>query len=507
MLDKKAIKIDDFSGGLVTKGDELSIKNNQTTDCLNVYSDASKSLKKRNGYTVLNGTSEAATCDGIYNYRETDISQYLVSSWGGVPKKMDVVTKAYDGTWDTISENTNGTTLADAITHFTTFNGDLVITNESRGVPQKYDPDDNSGEYTDLIYGGSGTALAGKYCETWYDYLWIANSAANPDRLARSNASDHTTWTSADYNDIVTPGDVGITGLAVLRGRLYIFKKHSIHRVTYQGGTPLLEIKEVSSSTGTASPRTIQKVEVPGKGEMLIFLGTDEQLYMFDGYNVNIISEPVSTSNGISDFCMIGDESTYGINPAQLAACHAVDYPAKHWYLLFFPKADDTIAKDIFVYDYLNNTFWPFNLELAQNCSCIADNGAGQMKVYMAGVNYAHLFDSGNSDKDSAKAAEEIAAYWTSPRLDGDSEVLMKDLRLLFLTMKSVACTPTVQFRTDWDSSWSTASTITSEATNHTEDIPYLDELVQFKFADDSTDPAFELRRGTIVASGRGIAK
>ena len=507
MLNKKFIKVDDFSGGLVTKGDELSLKSNQTSNCLNVYSDVSKSLKKRPGYAVLNGTSGEKTCDGIYNYRETDTSHHLVSSWGGTIRNMDISTSAWSGTWADIVVDDNGTALADAITHFTTFNGDLIITNESRSVPQKYDPDDNAAKLTDLIYGGSGTALPGKYCTNWHDYVWIANSATYPDRLQRSNASDHTKWSALDYNDIVTPGDVGITGLPTLRGRLYPFKKHSIHRVSYLGGTPLLEVKEVTSSSGTASPRTIKTIEIPGKGEMLIFLGTDQQLYIFDGYNATNISEPISTYNGISTYCMTGDGATYGINPAQLSQCHAVVYPSLHWYMLFFPKDNDTISKDVMVYDYLNNTFWPFNLELAQNCSCIADNGAGQLKVYMAGVNYAHLFDSGTSDKDSAEAAHNISAYWTSARLDGGNEVLMKDLRLLFLTMKSVVCTPEVQYRTDWDSSWSTASTVTSAATNHTEDIPYLDELIQFKFSDDSADEAFELRRATIVASGRGVAK
>ena len=332
MLKQTPIKYDDFSGGLITSHSALSLLVNQSPDCLNVNSGISKTIKRRGGFDKLNSSSASAGLgNGIYNYVRTADEQYFVALFGSTLKKMDIVDNAWDGTWDTISTSANGTALSDDLAYFTTFNGDCIVTTEDRNVPQKYDPNDNSGAYTNLHYGGSGTAPSGKYCLTWHDHVWIANTATNQDYLYRSAISDHTTWSATDYETIYTSKDVGITGLATLRGRMYIFKKWSIHRITYAGGTPLLDIKEVDSGIGTSSPRSIITISVPGKGELLLFLGSDKQIYLFDGYEVSPISESVYRSNGISPVYLSG------INGMQLIKVHAINDTVNHCAQFFIP--------------------------------------------------------------------------------------------------------------------------------------------------------------------------
>lgn len=732
MLKKQVLKIDDYSGGLVTKASELSTKPNQTSDCKNMHTDVFKSLQKRKGYSKVSSIAQnpGGACKGVYNYLNDESTQYMVGLWGTALKKMDVVTSAWDGNWDTISADTiKGTALTANYMHNTTFNSELVITTEGRDVPQRYDPDDDA-DYVDLdwessrayvvgdvsavtpnplitksylritigtvvydnvdldgdtsitdvvasinaatsnarilgdvttytatlndkvkvtvdgtdyndiniggeasladaasvidtaitakgicsivggymeiisksngasssvvIADGSGTAQtviaklfttvpirsntgnvsfatnglavvdslgylriyrktrgaanaahvkvsdgalddqeateilfdgtsseseaivadlapSGKYCTTWSDRCWIANTSANPDRLYYSSSADHTTWSALDYNDIITPGDVGITGMRVLRGRLYVFKRYSVHRVTYLGGTPLLSIAEVRSWMGTASPRTIQNIDIPGEGEMIIYLGTDYQLYKFDGYASTPISEVISTYNGISSYCMIGDGSTYGINPSTTTSCHAVHYSTRHWYILFFCKDDDTSPKDAIVFDYFANSFWPFHIDEDGSdvftASCLGDNGAGQKRMYVGGYNGATyhlwLFDDTYADDGG-----DIDAYWVSSKLDLGSEVTKKQMRNITLSTSSNIATPTFQYRCDWETDYSTAETLTASTRTHTYDLPRFEELIQFKVSEDSATAAtFSLIRASIIASVEGQAK
>ena len=81
MITASILKGDDFSGGLVTKSSELNLQPNQSPDCLNVHSDIFKSLSKRLGYAKLNSVSQAAACNGIYNYIRTETEQHLISLW------------------------------------------------------------------------------------------------------------------------------------------------------------------------------------------------------------------------------------------------------------------------------------------------------------------------------------------------------------------------------------------------------------------------------------------
>jgi len=500
MLKKPILQQNDFVGGLVTKGPELSLQLNQTPDCLNVYSDIFKKLMRRNGYNKLNSISASATGGGIYNYVRTEGEQYMISLFDGALKKMDIVNNTWDGILDPVSANANGTALSDSIMHNVSFNGDCIIFTESRDVPQKYDPNDNSGQYTDLHYGGSGTAPSTKIPFVWHNRVWALNTSSNPDRFYRSADSDHTSWDSLDYDEIVTSGDVGLTGVGSLRGRMYIFKKWSIHRITYLGGSPLLDIRPTKSSIGTLSHRSIVNIEIPGKGEVLLFLGSDLQIYIFDGYNATPISENISTSNSISNYCLIGDGSTYGLNYNQLSKVHSVNYSRKHWCIMFFCLGDDTTPQDAFVYNYYTGAFWPFHFGHSFVDSCISDNGTGQNKTYIIGDNYIWLFDDGNDDDGIA-----IEGYWVSSKLDIGVEVQYVKIYEHILNTASNASTPLFYYRYNYETNWSSATVLAASTNEHPINISITEKIYQWKIYDNSSSAAFELIRSAIIVEQKGI--
>jgi hypothetical protein len=704
MVNASILKGDDFGGGLITKNSEINLQPSETPDCLNVHSDIFKSLSKRLGYAKLSSVSQAASCNGLYNYIRTETEEHIISLWSSSLFNMDISGTAWTGTWAAIAKDSNkGTTLTDYFMYNTTFKGDVIIANEGRCVMQKYNPNINAkyvdidwetshgriignsttftgaggdkikitldgshvfdnidlsscstialvvaainavstfsayglayadatgylnimsnlrggatlakvengstqsgpstvaklfntatvetaqfsgGGLNDMTSGGTtsvtettyykvqidstGTtdtfkwsndngvtfvaanvaitqsaqtlekgvtvtfaaktghtvddfwqfyvdpsetvsvaiiayiAPQAKYVTNWTNYLWAANVAADSDRIYRSELYDHTSWLG-NYYIIPTPGDVGITALATLRGKMYIFKKFSIHRVTFLGGNPLIDIKQIKTSIGTASPRTIVNLETPDNGEVIIFLGTDLQLYMFDGNDTIPISEKISTYNGISNYCMFSTATTNGINAATLNKCHAVNYTKRHWYVLYFCLGNATTPTDALVYDYYAKSFWAFHFANGFTCSMLSDNGAGQRLMYTAGVNYSWLMDSGNSD-DSAT----INGYYSTGKIDFGEEIQKKELRSLNVTMNNAAVTPLIQYRCDWESSFNAGSTLAANKAESTIDLPRFEELLQWKISETSTNPSWQLLRASIAAKPRGIAK
>lgn len=604
MLQDKILSIDNVAGGLVTMGSPLVTKDQpitQTPDCLNVYG-IWTTIRKRLGFAKVNSSTYTNAGNGIYNYKYDNTTQYLVSLIATALKKMDVVTSAWDGGWDSITVDANlGTTLSNDRAHFTNWEGICIISTDSQDVPQRYFPgsgavaksanqrdldwedshavvtgdiatytatsgdklkitidgsyifddiimtgdasianavasinahsgfsarglayaDDNGylavvsnvrgtgsvvlvedggtgngGEAEDLFDASSAvtsTGVAGapsaKFYIVWKDHTWAGNVSSYPDRLQRSANGSYTDWAGTDSGskDISTEDDVGITGFAILQGKLYVFKKRSIWRVSYLGGTPLLEYRQ-ATSLGTSSPRTIRLVDVPGEGSRIFFLGTDRQVYKFDGYNVVPISEPVREYNTFTNYCMIGDDTTYGINSTALNACHATLDTENHHYKLYFCLGNDTTPKDSFVYDYLIKTWWPMNYSTAFKSSCNADNGAGRIREYVQGTGFAYLMNSGNAD-----VAAAITAHWTTRKL-GEAPTLAK-LNSINILSKSVACTPTLHYRANWNSSWvapTDSATLATATNDHNKGLPIIPNLIQFRLRDSSTDAAFE---------------
>ena len=153
------------------------------------------------------------------------------------------------------------------------------------------------------------------------------------------------------------------------------------------------------------------------------------------------------------------------------------------------------------LYNYYTNSFWPYD-NMSFLSSCTADDGAGQRRVYTLTSNYAYLMDSGNDDDGTA-----INGYWTSPRLDHGSEVLLKRHGRLVITTDSLAVTPYVYYRVDWSTVWGAAETLTTLTNTHTIDLPISSNMLQWKIADNSVNPAFEVFRATIMAEAEGVDK
>jgi len=93
-----------FNGGLNSAGGNLSLKDNESSDLLNVDFNFLGSVLKRSGYTTLNGTAIATSplSDGLHWYESNQsgtLTYILIAVNGGNVYYMT----GFDGTWNDIT--------------------------------------------------------------------------------------------------------------------------------------------------------------------------------------------------------------------------------------------------------------------------------------------------------------------------------------------------------------------------------------------------------------------
>lgn len=196
----------------------------------------------------------------------------------------------------------------------------------------------------------SGKFLAYYHNHTIMAYLRdITTGDYYPQSVAYSVAGDPTDWAAAGSGITQLTADPGvITGMAMLKEHLFVFKQMSITTVMYtQNATSPFDFIENTANIGTPIGRTIGVVD----NNFLFFLGPDS-IYMFDGVNC------VDVGIGITRFLIDN------LNYPYLETSHAVVMRDHHLYCLFVPIGDTaTTPNYCFAYDYQQKiwTIWTFS--------------------------------------------------------------------------------------------------------------------------------------------------
>lgn len=316
------------------------------------------------------------------------------------------------------------------------------------------------------------------------------------DRIQRSASGTLDDWDGTDSgtNDIVTAKDVGLTGSFIVNDRMYVTKRHSMHRFTYTASTPLVDIKQVRSSIGTSSPRSVRNIVIPGSGEVVIFLGTDRRLYLFDGFDSTPVGTNIDLNNGITSVYL------QNINTQALDKVFAVVHDDNPWYEIFVPIGSSTVPDFSIVYDYTAKAFWPMSNRNFR-AGTQSDDASGQSVIYVQGntTGFAYLTNSTNSDSGAS-----ITGNWVSPQL-GDPTILSRMDEINLLT-ESVGAQPTLQWRENFNPTY-TSVTLASGTNQHNYDPIHNANYIQFKINDVSTDEAFQIWSLRTLNKGLGHAK
>ena len=319
----------------------------------------------------------------------------------------------------------------------------------------------------------------------------------NSDRAQRSAIDTYNDWSGTDSgtNDLITSGDIGITGSFILNDRMYVTKAWSIHRFSYTQSSPLIDIKQVKKTVGTKSPRSIKNVDIP-EGEIVIFLGTDKKLYLFDGLISAPVSDEMSIDNGIS--------SVYfdNINSDAFDKVFAIVDQSLNHYKLYVPLGGSTVPDYVIVYDYLNKAFWPWQYNDTFSAGDISDDGAGLRAHYALTTSTGRicLLNSGASDNGTA-----IDSRYTTTKIG----VALKLNRIdeVEIETPSQAAAPTITWRGDYESSYVATQSIASGTNSHIYAPGRIDNLIQFRIADNTTTASWKLWAITLTERLVGVGK
>jgi hypothetical protein len=522
MIKTPLFPIEDFSGGLNTATGSKGIGVNQSPNCLNVHSNLYKTLETRKGCSKVNSSATTElTGNGVFVYPywlNSVLHEQLVCFWDA---KMYVMNNI-DGTFTEVtlgSAQSNDTFMATV--YSTASTNYFIFTNLKMNTPQVY----SAGTTTTSL--NTATMESCKYLIAWKRHLFCAYTKESgteyPYRLRRTNISTYgsaaTDWTAgvSGYDDVITADGDYITGLRGLRNYLYVFKRNSIFRVAYLGGVPLIELKQMSS-VGTDAPQTIRNITLLNGDEIIIFLGTDNKIYMFDGYNnPQSISELINDDNNISAYSL--PKMNRNMRPY---AC-ACDYSRRHWYVIAFPIGSSSNNCG-YIIDYYTQPFsvWPIKGWNAASFVAAEDGFGVKNLYYQAYDGTLYQADVGTSDQ-----LNDIEAFWESPKYKTDKFPLLKKAQQAQLINEAVGnYTYNFRYRTDDNISWNTATInqkgiaggrlgtfiLGTDLLGCTEDaatvmdIPQLFNFIQVKVDDTSSNPRMNLARIDLLGVSPGYA-
>ena len=322
------------------------------------------------------------------------------------------------------------------------------------------------GMYT---YTGSGNASTvsaaplGKFLIVWRNYAFVFGIRGSPNNGQYSALSDYTSWPAANtfsnaFN--TNDGDV-IIGVRILKGRMYVFKRYAIFRVTHLGSNPTFQVDQILG-IGCPSHYTIKEVDMGGEiGTVLIFPTIDKKLAIFTGYNIQIISDVLSEET--NDLFAAADDqplSFADINYTYADLFHAVVKSDTYEYILYCVLGSDTAVNYAFVFDYKVGGIFPYDNQIfASSCYLMSTNKA--KLLYCAGyTGYLWLQESGNNDDGSA-----INTYVVTGKIiQANAPALLNKGLLVGVNVKEVTSvselTFNFQFRLNYDVSWSTAESV-----------------------------------------------
>jgi hypothetical protein len=368
-----------------------------------------------------------------------------------------------------------------------------------------------------------------RYVIAWKGHLWATYTKENgtvfPYRLRRTDirtyGKDPTDWTGgvAGYDDVVTDDGDYTTGFAVLRGFLYLFKRKSIFRVSYLGGSPLVEIRQISS-IGTEANKSIANITLLNGDEILTFLGTDNRIYIFNGYNApQPISELISEDNGYSAF------SLPKINKDRHRFAVGEDYDRRHWYVLFTTFGNSVNRNNGgYIIDYYTTPFSIFPFDGWEGAGAIiGTDTTGTRNIYFQGYDgRARQADIGNND-----CGASINSFYETSKLKIDKVPILKKTQQAQVLTKAIGnYNVTFGYRTNFyagytDNSLNMSGTgfilgtslLGSGTLGGTEskisviDIPKLFNFLQFSIKSNTTNPRINMYSIDLMATSEGIAK
>ena len=395
--------INNFSGGLNVKAAPMSVEDNQATGILNFEFDLTGALVKRNGRMLYNQTpvSGATAVDNLARFYRNDGSRALVASM-----KTPAAVKIYKGSdgAGAFTEITGGSALSAGLpVDMLTYRDTLFISNGAQ--PVQYF---QSGT-TKADISGSPAPPKGKYLAVCDNRLFVAGNPASPNTIYYSGIALFSSLPATQFpedNFIAIPrqdtGDV-ITGLAVFRDELFVFRRNDIWALMGSGPENYV-LQQVNNCIGALGHRAIANT-----GSSLIF-ASPGHIYEYSESGVKDIGLPLEPLVHSLDF----------------SNAIARSYPAKNqvWICCGTTASKNDRA---LVYDRTHSAWSVFDIPLG--AACVFDGAGDGGEIYGGAPDAGTVWklDTGSND-----AGQNIAFSYTTKHFSMGAAQKSKTIRRLF---------------------------------------------------------------------------
>ena len=310
-----------FNGGLNTQSDPFSLQPSESPYVKNVDFNEDASLSKRKGREKLNTTVTGAEdyCNGLFDFGVSVGVRKLIGQFGTTIYKMDDL----DGTWDSLLTSRNN-----CLNYFDRISGYLVNATEDKEILKYWDG------ATASMSTLNANAPRAKFIGEFNGYMLAMNTSSNAKRVYYELTSTMLTGDWSDYFTLPSSSDDEVYWGLELRNRYYISLRNMWYRLSFVGGEAVFDYKPVLSATVGCIPRTAKVVTIPNTGEVIMYLGWDKKIWIFDGTSAQPISIKYEQNNNESSIFLDN------INQAQLRNCHAKTDTNRSIYHLHISNGD-----------------------------------------------------------------------------------------------------------------------------------------------------------------------
>ena len=487
-----------LGGGLVTYPNFFAMQPTQTPDSMDVKFLVGNSLEKRLGTQTMNTVVLESTAGwGVFDYGAG-------TGADGKPLRWLIVAA---GTGVYASSNRGVTFVAiatDRGANYQQFDraGPILLAVSETGNRVLY------------WAGSVGTSMIGMPVNSvppakhvvadFQGFTFLMNHSGGSRSIAYADAN--TVTTNAWNNTFSLPSslDDEITGGLVLYKKLYAFTRYKLFRISYVGGNPDFGYTEVKAWGAVSA--TIKKATFPEVGEVIICLGYDKKVRIFDGAEDKVISDQIELNNNISPISMSQ------IHEDHIQKCYAEVDPLEQVYKLFLVIRPSTEVTHAMCLNLRTGAWYPYRYPQRFMSATMADSGNSRLLLAVAQTGYVHVMDSSNAD-----VATAIPEYYTSPFYYPQNPRAVTKTHTADLYFAATSSgTLFYEDRTDWNSTFTNKDTVSFAGVNTTQivqvqktiDVSYTQNVYQFRVSDSASRAnPWKLNRVDMLGTNLGYGK
>ena len=390
-----------FSNGWNSKASAITMPSDSLADAQDInisYGDISKRL----GSLAINSAAISGTpiVHGLADWQTPAGQRYLVVTAGSkIFQTADLGSSLTDITGSaTITAGANNQDT------FCALNGKLLICGGTTpDAPLQWT---GTGNVATL----AGSPPTGNICVTANNFAFISGIAATPSRVFWCNVIDPGTWPVGNYVDFKADDGDKVTVLCEFNQNLIIFKRTKIGQLwtvppSSAASVQLGPLTQIIPNVGCPGSQCLDKTD-DGR---IAFLGTNNHVYLFDGTNLQDISDQPSPKSSIQP-------TLDALNLGRISNAVLRFYGVRRELWLSVSESSQTSNNAVYVYSLVSNCWESRFSNIAANvmCSVIDTRTTPSHPITLVTGNYGGLvFEQDKGTTNAEVSGGAIDGYGT----------------------------------------------------------------------------------------------